>query len=245
MAVVDAAERVATGGGRRERDVGALRGCGDGHERGVVESRHDVFAAVLHRGAVGGGDRRALSAADADAEDGDAAFSGLRGLGGGLSGEVFAIGDEDDRVVVGAELAEGLERGVDRRADVRLAVRRGVDADAGERLVEEGQIGGEGAEEDGPAAEGHDAGAVALELRDQVREIGLGAFEAIRADVGREHGARDVEEDEHVAPAAQNDFVAQTPARACRGDDEQQQRGGAKAELEVERSLGRLLRGIP
>ena len=240
MVLVDRAEGGGADGDRGEREIDAARGGRDGGEGAVVEPGEDLLAAVFHRlaAAVADGDLRAAGAAHAEAEDGDARLAATAGELERLAGEVLAVGDEDDGVVVALERGELLQREGERGADVRLAARGGVRAGGVERRAEESGVGREGADHAGAVAEGDEPGAVAAEVGDEVGQIGLRAVEAVGVDVLREHGAGDVEQDQDVAGGGDGGLLALAPLRAGEGGDAEGEPGGAERELGGEDAAG-------
>ena len=76
--------------------------------------------------------------------------------------------------------------------------------------------------------------AVAAQSRGEVGEVRLRAAEAARADVGGEHRAGDVEQDEDAARGGLDRLLALAPPRAGERDDGEEEPGREEGELRGE-----------
>ena len=168
--LVDGTERAGAGRRAGERQVDAAGRLGDGFQGAGVEPRRHLLAAVAEvAAAVVERNGRARRAADADAEDRDARLAAFLRGGERRPGEVFAVGHEQDRVVVAPAAAERGESGGKRAAEIGFAARGGIGARGVERFEEKAGVRRERAERLGVGAEGDEAGAVAVEIAREVR----------------------------------------------------------------------------
>ena len=202
----------------------------------MFEARLHGLALVHLHARAGGVRHRTLQrvVAESDREDGNRPLLRLLRRLKCAAAQVAAVGDEDDRVVLVLRGVERAESRSDRAAEVRLAARRGMGTGILDRAADEGVVGGERTQQHARAAEGDERAAVAVERRDQVREVGLRAFEAVRAHVLREHRARHVERDHDVARADFRLLLRLAPLRTRRGEEDEckpsEQQDGLQAE---------------
>jgi hypothetical protein len=153
-------ESIALGGNLAEE--GFVEPGLDGVALGILEE----FGRAIF---VDGAEHFALRSADADGVDLQA---GVRGLARGLDGAVivvFAVGEQDEDLVVGGVLFEGSQGGGNGFRQGGAAERNDADSEGVEVLAEDLLVEGERALEEGGAGEGDEAEAVGAGEAGQVR----------------------------------------------------------------------------
>ena len=168
------------------------------------------FAALI----VGDGNSAALVfVAQADRNDSDSAFSG--GIGG-LDRKaivVFAVGDEDDVLVLLFLIVEHVVQHLaDAVSDEGAAARDAVRGDILQHQSEKAVVEGERALHDGGAGEDHETDPVPGEAVDGILDGQFGPFHPVWGQVFGEHALGDIEEENDVSSAALDGFSPRVPA---------------------------------
>ena len=169
---------------------------------------------------------------------------GLAGRRDRLAFLVFAVGEDDDRLV-GVRLGEERVRGrVDRVAQPRAAAADVVRTDLVERLLEIVIMGGERNLLLHVAGKDDQPHAVARHVVDHVFDLLLGPFEPVGRGVFGQHRPRHVEHEHHFDALLRHFAPHLAPADVDQRHDHQRHRGGdqRRAERAAEAAGGRQAR---
>ena len=200
--------------------VNAAGHIGELAERVGFEFGKDDGAAVVFDETVGTvGNHRAGGGADAKRQDADVFL--FQFLGGGFPRLVggFTVREDDEKTIGRAALLEGGERGRDEGAVIGAAFGQIVGAEIGEKFTENLIVGAERRLQKRRAREYDETDALASETFEQRLDEELGALEARRFDVGREHRAREIDGEEDFPGLIEDRLVDAAVLRAGEGGD--------------------------
>ena len=221
----DAVGRQQTRGVVVERRVEPTGRLGDlRHARRVEPGLDDFSRRVPHEVARAERDFRALGRPHADRENADAVGRGLLGGGEAVGIEFLAVGDDDQRPRKPLGFAEGFGGLADGGGDVGAAFGDELRVEFVEGGEHRAVVEGERRLQKRRAGEGDEADAVRAEFAHEIFGEQLGALEPRWGHVGREHRARDVHGDDHIAAAVRHFERVVAEARAGEDDHDQPQR---------------------
>ena len=204
--------------------VGAAGLVGQFAQRLAVEFRKDDGAPlVLHEGAAAVRDHRPGFGADAEADRADPLLFQLSDAALPVLVVGLAVAEHDQEAVGRGTGAECLQGGVHERRVVGATLWQVIGGQHGQELAQDFIIRAERTLEKGGAGKDDEADAFAGELLEEGADEQLGAFEARRLDVGREHRAREVNRDHDLAGLVEDGLLDATPLRPGEGDDGQGQ----------------------
>jgi len=146
--------------------------------------------------------------------------------------QILAIGEKDQKLVVRGLVVQRRTCHLDGSAHVGTAARNGRGIDGIQGLLEHAAVQGERALQERIASEGHQAHAVALELRHQIANGELGAGKPIRFEIRRQHALRGVERKEQIEPAPVGLFPVHAPLRSRQGHAAEQCASDKECSLE-------------
>ena len=133
---------------------------------------------------------------------------------------VFAVGEQDENLVVVALFLINVRRGANGFGDVGPPVRDQADLERVHVLEEGGFVQGQRALQEGAARENDQAEPVGFRLGRQIVGGEFRPGEAVRRDVRRQHAAREIDGDDNIEPVLAGFLPLEAELRA--GEAEEQ-----------------------